>query len=273
VGDFKDIKFTSVIKKTLPQLGAIQFIGHEINNSNSDFLSEWLIDEDIKRNNCYILVGNNLRYEMPIYNLKLRKKVLKEKINIIICGSNFNTYTYPIFNIGNSLNQLSLLIKGKHRVAKLIIDKEDVVFLFGNSFLQKISSLSLIKELYSIIKCSKKKVIFNSILAKTTSCNFQLENLNLITRQKKNEINLKSIPCISVLNKLAFLYNNESLLLKENNYDFVIYHGHHGSSSFADYDVLLPHSTFFEQKSFFLSLNSFIQENQSIPQILTNIRS
>jgi len=134
LGDFKDIKFTTTIKKLLPQLGATQLTGYEINNCNSDFLSDWLVSTNNISSYCYILVGVNLRYELPIYNLKLRKQVLKEKTHIIICGPNFNTYTYPTFNIGNSLEQLSLLIKGKIRIAQSLIEKEDVILLFGNSF-------------------------------------------------------------------------------------------------------------------------------------------
>jgi len=71
LGDFKDIKFVSILKKMLPQLGATQFLGHEIDNNYSDFLSDWLINENNKDNACYILIGNNLRYEMPIYIFKV----------------------------------------------------------------------------------------------------------------------------------------------------------------------------------------------------------
>jgi hypothetical protein len=58
------------------------------------------------------LYGTDLRRELPILNLRLRKNYLQNKnINIFSIGLSLNHVTYPVTNIGCSIKTFKNLMK------------------------------------------------------------------------------------------------------------------------------------------------------------------
>ena len=62
--------------------------------------------------NNLFCIGTDLRKELPILNLRLRKNYIQNKnINIFSFGLSLNHVTYPVTNIGSSIKTFKCLMK------------------------------------------------------------------------------------------------------------------------------------------------------------------
>jgi hypothetical protein len=130
------------------EIGCNIFMNNMDNFIEIDFLSNFILSSNLfnfENNRIIFLVGLNLRVEIPILNSKLRKLMSSIKIFYIGLMGSYLANNGIVY-IGNSINDLISVIKGKNKVNLVLFNNTcfpsfffyykiiGVVFLFGQSF-------------------------------------------------------------------------------------------------------------------------------------------
>lgn len=126
-GPFFDLHSSYFLKKYLNSLGCSNINYFENSNTNPiyDFRIYYLLNKsllDLESINNFFFIGSNVRMELPLLNVRIRKNYLKNKnITCYSFGLALNYLTYPVRNIGNSTKSIKDFIDGKFYLNFLII--------------------------------------------------------------------------------------------------------------------------------------------------------
>lgn len=118
-GPFFDLHSSFYIKKFFNSFGCSNISYYEESNIFSIFDSRifYLLNKtllELENINNFFFLGTNLRMELPLLNLRLRKNYLENKNMISYSfGLSLNYLTFPVQNLGNSINSLKNFIEGK----------------------------------------------------------------------------------------------------------------------------------------------------------------
>ena len=84
----------------------------------------------------YIFYNYNLRIENPIFNSKLRQKVIWFNFsNLFFFGTNYNL-TFKYYHLSNSNIEFINFLEGKHWVCNILLKYNNICFIYGNTFFQ-----------------------------------------------------------------------------------------------------------------------------------------
>jgi len=249
VGNLIDLKSLYSFKKLMSTLG-INNIQYDSSKNNfaidSDIMSNYVFNKTINyisKSDLCLLVFCDVRKESPLLNLKLRNAVTKNNLEVFSIGSKVDL-TYPVKILGLQLNTLVSILKGKHSFCKQILKSNNFTIIIGSN-IYNIKNSSIIINLLK--KRFKKNV--NILHNESGFLNF----LEIFKNKKKFKIN----------SKLNFLYNtdNNTIINKDS---FNIYIGHHFTENAQNSNLLLPSSTFFEKKSYYLNIEGKFQKTMKI---------
>ena len=118
LGDFLDLESALLLKKLAQKYGNYLFLSEKKKNmyNNVDFKNFYLSTCDLsqlKKMKFIFMVNTNLRFLLPLINIKIKNLVSKTRLQIFTIGENVNL-TYSHVNLGKNLNSLVLLMNGKH---------------------------------------------------------------------------------------------------------------------------------------------------------------
>lgn len=185
-GPFFDLNSSFYIKKFFNSFGCANITYYE--NSSLyplfDFrifysLNKTLIE--LENLNNFFFLGTNLRMELPLLNLRLRKNYLENKNMISYSfGLSLNYLTFPVQSLGNSIKSFKDLIEGKFYLNFIIFFYEyyninyftlnntiKIHFFLGMSLLNRIDSNSILFCIYNLFQNFK---------------HYNYSNLNIISR-------------------------------------------------------------------------------------------
>jgi len=97
-----------------------------------------------------MLVNLNLRFEGSSFNLKLRKNVLNNNLKIISINSILNL-TFPVLNIGSTMNVFNSIIEGNNILTQSLIYSNNPYFVHNSENFKRKDLYSL-SELFQILK-------------------------------------------------------------------------------------------------------------------------
>lgn len=226
---------------------------------NNDLNSNYLFNAKVTALNntdmCFI-IGSNLKTELPLLNIRLRKQYLSTALSIICFGVKTNLM-YPTYFFGFKLKTLIKFIEGTHTVCKFLNNKKFPLFLLN---------LNLFKNetLYNFFIIFKQILCFNFKNIKNINFNYIYPNIDLYN---KLYLNITTKYKASDLNNLDCLY----LLNVDNNFDelvqkfhinlsniYTIYQGHHYNKYIDFARLILPSKTYLHEEGSFINIEGDI---------------
>lgn len=104
-----------------------------------------------KNISTYIILGCSLALEAAVLNKRLRTQSLVNKMFMISGGigsdlmfNKTDNYNCPTFYLNISINNFVLLIEGKHKYSKFIIETNSPLFIFGDAFLKRFTDSTVV---------------------------------------------------------------------------------------------------------------------------------
>ena len=170
-GPFFDLHSSFYIKKFFNSFGCSNITYFENSSLHTifDFRIFYLLNKtllELENINNFFFIGTNLRMEVPLLNLRLRKNYLENKNMISYSlGLSLNYLTFPVQNIGNSIKSFKYFIEGKFYLNFIIFFYDyininyfnynniiKIYFFLGMSILNRIDSNSILFSLYDLFK-------------------------------------------------------------------------------------------------------------------------
>lgn len=185
-GPFIDLESSWSLKEFFNSFGCANINYFE--NSSFYFICDfrifYLLNKtliELENLNSIIFIGTNLRMELPLVNLKIRKNYIEnEYFNSFSFGLSLNYLTFPVKNLGNSIYSLIKFLEGKFYL-------NFIVFLY-NFYNVNFYNVNYIKNINFFIGMSVlNRIDSNSILFGFLNLfnKFKLydySNLNLISK-------------------------------------------------------------------------------------------
>lgn len=224
---------------------------------NNDFNSNYLFNGKVtslsNTDMCFIF-GSNLKSELPLLNVRLRKQYLTTALSIITFGIRTNLM-YPTYFFGFKLKTIIKFIEGNNTFCKYLSVKKNPSFLL-NLNLFKTESLAnlftIMKERLMSISKNITKNNFNYIYPDIDLYNKLY--LNIQTKYKDTDLNM--LDCLYLLN----VDKNFDYFAKNANLAniYTIYQGHH-YNKYIDYArMILPVKPYIQELGSFINVQGDI---------------
>lgn len=224
---------------------------------NNDFNSNYLFNGKVtslsNTDMCFIF-GSNLKSELPLLNVRLRKQYLATALSIITFGIRTNLM-YPTYFFGFKLKTIIKFIEGNNTFCKYLSVKKNPSFLL-NLDLFKTESLAnlftIMKERLMSISKNITKNNFNYIYPDIDLYNKLY--LNIQTKYKDTDLNM--LDCLYLLN----VDKNFDYFAKNTNLAniYTIYQGHH-YNKYIDYArMILPVKPYIQELGSFVNVQGDI---------------
>lgn len=224
---------------------------------NNDFNSNYLFNGKVtslsNTDMCFIF-GSNLKSELPLLNVRLRKQYLATALSIITFGIRTNLM-YPTYFFGFKLKTIIKFIEGNNTFCKYLSVKKNPSFLL-NLNLFKTKSLAnlftIMKERLMSISKNITKNNFNYIYPDIDLYNKLY--LNIQTKYKDTDLNM--LDCLYLLN----VDKNFDYFAKNTNLAniYTIYQGHH-YNKYIDYArMILPVKPYIQELGSFVNVQGDI---------------
>lgn len=224
---------------------------------NNDFNSNYLFNGKVtslsNTDMCFIF-GSNLKSELPLLNIRLRKQYLATALSIITFGIRTNLM-YPTYFFGFKLKTIIKFIEGNNTFCKYLSVKKNPSFLL-NLNLFKTESLAnlftIMKERLMSISKNITKNNFNYIYPDIDLYNKLY--LNIQTKYKDTDLNM--LDCLYLLN----VDKNFDYFAKNTNLAniYTIYQGHH-YNKYIDYArMILPVKPYIQELGSFVNVQGDI---------------
>lgn len=224
---------------------------------NNDFNSNYLFNGKVtslsNTDMCFIF-GSNLKSELPLLNVRLRKQYLATALSIITFGIRINLM-YPTYFFGFKLKTIIKFIEGNNTFCKYLSVKKNPSFLL-NLNLFKTESLAnlftIMKERLMSISKNITKNNFNYIYPDIDLYNKLY--LNIQTKYKDTDLNM--LDCLYLLNvDKNFDYFAKNAKLAN---IYTIYQGHH-YNKYIDYArMILPVKPYIQELGSFVNVQGDI---------------
>ena len=224
---------------------------------NNDFNSNYLFNGKVaslsNTDMCFIF-GSNLKSELSLLNVRLRKQYLATALSIITFGIRTNLM-YPTYFFGFKLKTIIKFIEGNNTFCKYLSVKKNPSFLL-NLNLFKTESLAnlftIMKERLMSISKNITKNNFNYIYPDIDLYNKLY--LNIQTKYKDPDLNM--LDCLYLLN----VDKNFDYFAKNTNLAniYTIYQGHH-YNKYIDYArMILPVKPYIQELGSFVNVQGDI---------------
>ena len=229
---------------------------------------------EIKDSDLVLIVGTNIKKELPLLEARLRKNWLKGKVKVFSIGIDYDT-TFPVLSLGVSIKTLINVSQGSHPFAKTLIKAKTPFLIVQSSLIRRDDFGAILNSL----KLMKNNFLINS--KKELKINFVSHSLLL------HELGYSSFNLDKSLGKFLYLFNLDSdfgyisdfftnekgenlFVEKIKASEFLVYQGHHGGKVALVSDLVIPSFLNVEIDGYFFNflgkvfLSSKLQQNLSL---------
>ena len=223
---------------------------------NNDLNSNYLFNSSVKslsNTDMCLIFGSNLKTELPLLNVRLRKQYLATALPIVNFGVKANVM-YPTYFYGFKLKTLIKFVEGNNNICKLIFEKKNPLFLFNMNLFKN-------ETMYNFFNYFKEFIIKNVSNITKKNFNYIYPNINLynqlylnITTKYKSTLN--NLDCLYLLN----VDKNFDYFAKNTNLAniYTIYQGHH-YNKYIDYArMVLPVKPYIQELGSFVNVQGDI---------------
>jgi hypothetical protein len=282
LGDFIDLESINFFKYFTFKLGSNLLINNteanniEINTNFIDFNNEsnYINNSKIGLHNYdfYIFYNYNLRVENPVFNSKLRQKVIWFNFNnLFFFGTNYNL-TYKYYHLSNTHEDFIKFLFGKHWLCNILFKFNNIAFLYGNNifynyfikkswsfYLTKLNNLK--KNLFNFK--NKQFDIFYLSSSLTTIASF---DLMFLSKVNSNDLNLlNTLNYYIGVNQVNFKSNEIKKLNNVFKNNFLIYQNSFFDNNFKVCNIMLPVYNCFElENQYFVNSMGLVKQNMKV---------
>lgn len=163
---FLDLSTSLIMKNFFHSFGCSNIFYENLSYHKTDFRRFYLFHSTLRaleNSSLFLFIALNLRLEAPLLNARLRKNYLSNlaNTNYYSIGLALDYLTFPVHNLGSSLQALFLFLEGKLNLCSNLLSFSFFNFSFlnilGNSLLQPFmllgSSLFYRKEADALASC------------------------------------------------------------------------------------------------------------------------
>lgn len=256
VGDYVDLETLYVFKKFLSLNGSVLPLS---TIRNFDFPSSYAFNlplTSLHKSDLCLLVGVNLRIDLPLLNSRIKALVAKNLLPVFILGfySNFN---YFVKHISSSQTTFLAILEGSHWLSSKLSkgsSKYPLVIASSASFF---SVSSVMRALLHYTNLFSKNWIGLNFIPEFSSF-VPASELGLVSKHGQNS-NLLNFSFDILLNF------DGSLPVKDPSASFFrVYQGHHGDVNSQNCELILPSTSFIEKNSFFSNLSRVVQKSKKV---------
>lgn len=256
VGDYVDLETLYVFKKFLSLNGSVLPLS---TIRNFDFPSSYAFNlplTSLHKSDLCLLVGVNLRIDLPLLNSRIKALVAKNLLPVFILGfySNFN---YFVKHISSSQTTFLAILEGSHWLSSKLSkgsSKYPLVIASSASFFSVSSVMPVLLRYTNLF--SKNWIGLNFI--PEFSSFVPASELGLVSKHGQNS-NLLNFSFDILLNF------DGSLPVKDPSTSFFrVYQGHHGDVNSQNCELILPSTSFIEKNSFFSNLSRVVQKSKKV---------
>lgn len=256
VGDYVDLETLYVFKKFLSLNGSVLPLS---TIRNFDFPSSYAFNlplTSLHKSDLCLLVGVNLRIDLPLLNSRIKALVAKNLLPVFILGfySNFN---YFVKHISSSQTTFLAIFEGSHWLSSKLSkgsSKYPLVIASSASFFSVSSVMPVLLRYTNLF--SKNWIGLNFI--PEFSSFVPASELGLVSKHGQNS-NLLNFSFDILLNF------DGSLPVKDLSASFFrVYQGHHGDVNSQNCELILPSTSFIEKNSFFSNLSRVVQKSKKV---------
>lgn len=258
VSKFTDIEFLSVIKRFGASLNVVPSSLHDYVKSDTDFTREFVFNIDvtqIREAGIVLILGANLRMELPLVLLRLRRESLRRSIAVCVFGTIYE-YKMSVRKLGNTVSSILKFFEGSH--------------VFGTLFIKTLNQLMFVGSYtvgfnfnHIVGKAKIWFTIFELFLSKTWNgiCYTFINGLEVGLRM----FGISSSRTSSVIStNFNFLYyvdefEYNSLICKNN---FSVYLGMHGDLGAQYSNLVLPVTGPMEKRSYLMNVEGVVQKSR-----------
>jgi NADH-quinone oxidoreductase subunit G len=255
------------VKSFFTKVGCFNFYYFEEGNINNDFRYSYLLNTTLRNLvNSYniLLLGSNIRLEAPLLNSNIRKGYLNNNsLKVYSIGLNIDYLTYPVINLGSSMNVLYMFICGIVLANKYFLfddyyninylNNKNIIIsniIIGSSIISRVDSNEIINLIFFLFKKS------NMLLSQLNVLNRHLGRISISEFNLLNKTILKSKDFASKLTSFNYIlgldYIDNTL---KNKCNVNVFQGSFYNDIVFQYvNLILPASIYIEQSSNYLNL-------------------
>lgn len=261
-GDLVDSETLVVLNDFFHNLGSSSVFYQKTLINDVDFRSSYLLNVSldlIEKSDLFIFIGLNIRLELPLVNLRIRKSFLYSNSLIISFGF-LTSLTYQYFQQGHSINSVLNFLNGKTFVSKCLIDSKFPLIFLGSSSFKNLDYSAFLKNFFSLSKYS------NLISTHGWFGLNVVESRISVLAAKDLGINYTSFQNFYDRKNPNFLYlcgvESSDLNFENSLFNFKIFQGHSGDSTAFSSDIIFPGCTFVEKESLYVTLEGRVQKTK-----------
>jgi NADH-quinone oxidoreductase chain G len=261
-GDLVDAETLVILNDFFHNLGSSYVFYQKTLTNDIDFRSSYLLNvslELLEKADLFIFIGLNIRLELPLINLRIRKSFLYANSLIISFGF-LTSLTYQYFQQGYSINAVLNFLNGKTFVSKCLLDSKFPLILLGNNSCKNVDYNSFLKQFFILSKYSNlisSYGWFGLNIVESRISVIAAKDLGITYTSFQNSFD-KKIP--------NFLYlcgvESSDLNFENSLFNFKIFQGHSGDSTAFSSDIIFPGCTFVEKESLYVTLEGRVQKTK-----------
>lgn len=260
-GNLVDAETLVILNDFFHELGSNYVIPQKVSDVELGFRSAYLLNlslDLIEKCDLFILVGINIRLELPLVNLRIRKSFLY--VNALVISFGFITsLTYQHFQQGQTLNSVFQFLDGKSYVSKCLLSARFPAVFVGTNFFKNVSYTGFFKYFYVLRK-------YSNLFSESGWHGLSLIDSNIASCASRDlglqYTGLKAMPMLSI----GFLYlcgvEGIDAGVRPNGFNFRVFQGHSGDAAAFSADVIFPGATFVEKESLYVTLEGKIQKTK-----------
>lgn len=209
----------------------------------------------LEQADAILMIGANPRLEATMINARIRKSWLQQnkRLKIAMIGEQVDL-TYPYAYLGDGIDAVEELAKGKSEFAQILKKAQRPVFIVGVGAMQRLDGQSILKRLYEVAQQFK------------------------VVREGWNGWNLLHVAAARIggldvgfyshfdmgAQELVYLLNADTpfVMSQINPQAFVVYQGHHGDVGAARADVVLPGCAYTEKNGTYVNMEGRVQQTR-----------
>lgn len=259
IGPFCDLK-TAFFAKNLLKINnttnsLVTFESYGLNELDFNhfycFNNKFQVLDDLKLTGC-LLIGVDPKKEVPILNLKLRKRYLKGNFIVANFGTRLSL-TFPVFHLGINCFSFYNIISGNHPFCKILKQKKKKITIVGNSFL-------------NISSEKNHRFFISSFLKNSGLINSEFFGLNFLSNRASDlaiySLGLKTKSLSRASKPSVFFVLGDTIFQKNNKKTFVCFQGIQGNELALKANLVLPSVAFTEKNALFVNLEGRFQNAQ-----------
>lgn len=253
IGETVDLRSAVLFKQLIERQGRGGLIRESDTEArNLDFRGNYVFGsgiEGVRETDCCIIIGANIRLEMPLLAVRLRRKERERNLFIATIGSTVEYY-FKSYKIGNGANSLLEVLEGRHKVCRLLKEASKPMLIVGTHGM----TLGNVNGIISGI---------NSLRGKINLVGPTWNGVNWI-HLSGNSVGLLDVGIGGARfgkGKALYMFGVNSVEVKKAGYELIIYQGAFGNKAAEVADVILPGSNHLEKDGLYMNVEGRVQKS------------